>query len=450
MQWRYTQDQMTSFAALGATGQTLLQGTYSYYANGQLKTEQLTDGSTHNYGYDLKGQLTSEYTTGSAPYVTGFVYDSNGNRTRLTISGNSPYATGNVPSTVAQTNTLQSGKNRYASLQTPGGTETALYSDTGELHPAALGSAAQYDSQGRRLLEPTAGRSMEYNHKNERTAVTGANDARQFMYDEASHLIGEYRLDGTVIVEYVWLGDRPVAAIQGNGTVLYLLTDRLNTPRRGYEAVNLYQWWKWDADAFGVNRPSVSAGVEMNLRFAGQVYDRVSGLYYMSEDQQGTALPERKTKGYARSESYYYPRLGRYLEADPIGLEGGNNPYAYAGNDPVNSVDPSGLLYNAFTGTWDIDPLPIYTSNLNISAGFFNQAQLTQATTYAQNLFQRNQIQAFKFKSSPFCAEMCQAAKNEVNFSKPIDFARSIRNLNVFNSTAGERSYLSPSNNYHY
>lgn len=45
---------------------------------------------------------------------------------------------------------------------------------------------------------------------------------------------------------------------------------------------------------------------------------------------------------------------------------------------------------------------------------------------------------------------MCQAAKNEVNFSKPIDFDRSIRNLNVFNSTAGERSYLSPSNNYHY
>lgn len=35
---------------------------------------------------------------------------------------------------------------------------------------------------------------------------------------------------------------------------------------------------------------------------------------------------------------------GLYVEPDPIGLAGGMNPYAYAGNDPVNMVDPSGLL----------------------------------------------------------------------------------------------------------
>ncbi len=31
------------------------------------------------------------------------------------------------------------------------------------------------------------------------------------------------------------------------------------------------------------------------------------------------------------------------MEADPIGLEGGLNPYAYVGSNPVNAVDPSGL-----------------------------------------------------------------------------------------------------------
>ena len=36
-------------------------------------------------------------------------------------------------------------------------------------------------------------------------------------------------------------------------------------------------------------------------------------------------------------------RQGRYITADPIGLEGGINLFSYVGNDPINWVDQEGL-----------------------------------------------------------------------------------------------------------
>ncbi|MGQ0766958.1 MAG: RHS repeat-associated core domain-containing protein [Gemmatimonadota bacterium] len=63
----------------------------------------------------------------------------------------------------------------------------------------------------------------------------------------------------------------------------------------------------------------------MRLRWKGMFYEADSTQLY-----------------YVRAR-WYDPVARRFISEDPIGLEGGLNPYTFGGNDPVNMSDPSGL-----------------------------------------------------------------------------------------------------------
>lgn len=76
-------------------------------------------------------------------------------------------------------------------------------------------------------------------------------------------------------------------------------------------------------------------GATVRPRLAGREYDQETKLYY-------------------NRARYYDPAVGRFLSEDPIGIEGGLNLYTYAGNDPVNLRDPSGLMQVCVVTDWYI------------------------------------------------------------------------------------------------
>jgi len=111
----------------------------------------------------------------------------------------------------------------------------------------------------------------------------------------------------------------------------YVHTNHLNTPRRVTRASDNTIVWRWSSDPYGlgfVDEDPDGDGQAFiySLRFPGQYYDVETGLNYNR----------------ARD---YDPTTGRYVESDPIGLDGGSySTYAYGGENPIGNVDATGLI----------------------------------------------------------------------------------------------------------
>ena len=213
------------------------------------------------------------------------------------------------------------------------------------LTTAANGETFTYDAEGQ-LTQRSGGVmglvTYTWNALGQLTQVTGPAGTTTYGYDgfgqrvrqTANGVVTRYVVEGgQVAVEVGATGslqaaytyypgtDRPHGMWRGGQQYYYLQDAEGNVRGLVNAAGSLVETYTYTPDGQLLS----GGGVVTNpYRWKGREWDAAAGLYYVR----------------AR---YYDPAVGRFVSEDPLGLAGGLNLYAFAGADPVNYSDPSGL-----------------------------------------------------------------------------------------------------------
>jgi RHS repeat-associated protein len=208
-------------------------------------------------------------------------------------------------------------------------------------HPHAVthtgSNKLSYDTTGNLAADRT--RKLTWSPDGRLAKVNTNTGPVQFSYDAAGNRTGkrtpagEYTYhgryaevdpNGTIVRSY-WVGDRLVARTALTWGVRYYHHDRLGSPiALTNDTGQLIQAYGYDA--FGV-RTSQNSQLADDRGFTGARLDEETGLLLLGD-------------------RYYDPQLGRFISPDTVVADIRRpqtlNRYAYASNDPVNRVDPTG------------------------------------------------------------------------------------------------------------
>jgi RHS repeat-associated protein len=289
-----------------------------------------------SFTYDNLNRLVSATLGGSA---IQYSYDATGNRTAKVIGGTS------YPNTVSPTS------NKLTQTQDITGTASVVHDAAGNITGDGTNTYT-YSDRGRLATMINAGGTVTYayNALEQRVSKTGPTalvptGATYYIYDEEGKLLGEYDANGVPLYETIYLGS-PVGVMKQTGTALgsniavslyNVSTDQVGAPRIITRQTDEAVVWRWDVvEPFGATAPDQNPAIlgtfTFNQRFPGQVFDAESGLF----------------QNWNRE---YNPRIGRYMQSDPIGLGGGINTFAYVEGNPLSMTDPKGLMGNGPSGT---------------------------------------------------------------------------------------------------
>ncbi len=252
--------------------------------------------------------ITATHAAAFALPNENYQYDGGGNRTQNNSTANT-YDNNNRITKIGATVITH---NNAGSL-TQNGTSAYTYNSEQRLTQTVKSGVTtlyKYDAFGRRVTKNSGGVTTFYVWDNE-------------------NLIAEYNTAGQRTKRYAYIPNR-YAALQledANG-IYHVHTNHLDTPTQLTDSAQKIVW-QANYQAFGntnINQDPDANGIAIiyNQRFPGQYQDTETNLYY----------------NFYRD---YDPSTGRYLQSDPIGLDGGINLYGYVGGNPLNWVDAFGL-----------------------------------------------------------------------------------------------------------
>lgn len=124
----------------------------------------------------------------------------------------------------------------------------------------------------------------------------------------------------------------PTDPTPSQGNIYFVHNNHLGTAQVITDS-NQQVVWAANYEPFGAVTVTENT-IDNDSRFPGQYYDAATGLYY----------------NYFRD---YDPEIGRYIQSDPIGLNGGINTYGYVGGNPISLFDPFGLAPYPGCSKWE-------------------------------------------------------------------------------------------------